>query len=296
MVIRSLRVSNIWTKPELCAPFGGGKDVCDDGSVARLTRLSRSVAGSRVLITGAGSGMGRATAHLFADEGARVFCVDWDGSAVDDICAEIEALYGPGNVGGASADVSHAKDRSAFVADMVARWGGVDVLINNAGISRLSTTTQDDESFAIAWESVLAVNVSAHVHLVRECLSWLVQAPHGGRVVNVASTEAFVATPGLVAYTASKHAVIGVTRSLAVELGRKNVTVNAICPGPILTQMTDPIPDAAKDKYARRKVPVGRYGDPEEVAHMTLSLCLPAASFVNGAALVVDGGMSVSHT
>lgn len=276
--------------------FGGLQGVCDDGWVARLSRLSRSVAGSRVLITGAGSGMGRATARLFADEGARVFCVDWDGSAVSDICAEIEAAHGPDNVGGAPADVSDAKDRALVVASMVARWGGIDVLINNAGISRVSTTAQDDESFADAWNSVLAVNVSAHVHLVRECLAWLTKAPNGGRVVNVASTEAIVATPGLVAYTASKHAVIGVTRSLAVELGRKNVTVNAICPGPILTQMTAPIPDDAKDKYARRKVPVGRYGDPEEVAHMTLSLCLPAASFVNGAAVVVDGGMSVSHT
>lgn len=114
--------------------------------------------------------------------------------------------------------------------------------------------------------------------------------------MNIASTEAFVATRGLAAYTATKHAVVGLTKSLAVELGRRNVTVNAICPGPILTQMTAPIPDDARDRYARRKVPLARYGEPEEVAHMTLSLCMPAASFVNGATLVVDGGMSVSHT
>lgn len=264
--------------------------------MTRLTRLSRSVQGARVLVTGAGSGMGWATARLFADEGARVFCVDRDRDAVSAVCAGIESAHGADAVGGFAADVSVEADREALVAEMVGRWGGIDVLINNAGISRVSSVGQDDAEFRNAWDAVLGVNLSAHVHLIRACLPWLQKAPHGGRVVNIASTEAIVATPGLVAYTASKHAVIGVTRSLAVELGRKNVTVNAVCPGPISTQMTAAIPDPAKEKYARRKVPVGRYGDPEEVAHMTLSLCLPASSFVNGAALVVDGGMSVSHT
>lgn len=113
--------------------------------------------------------------------------------------------------------------------------------------------------------------------------------------MNVASTEAVVATRGLAAYTASKHAVIGLTKSFAVELGRSNITVNAICPGPILTGMTSAIPEESKEKYARRKVPIGRYGDPEEVAQMTLSVCLPAASFLNGASIVVDGGMSINH-
>ena len=117
-----------------------------------------------------------------------------------------------------------------------------------------------------------------------------------GVIVNVASGAGLVGIPNLPAYTASKHGVIGLTRSLAVELGRRGVTVNCICPGPIHTGITAGIPDEAKTKFARRRVPLGRYGDPEEVAHMTLSLVLPAASYVNGAVVVVDGGMLAQNT
>ena len=113
------------------------------------------------------------------------------------------------------------------------------------------------------------------------------------RIVNIASTEGLGATAGNAPYTAAKHGVIGLTRSLAVELGREGITVNCICPGPIRTGMTAPIPEDQKEQYARRRTALRRYGDPEEVAQMTLSLCLPAASFVTGVALPVDGGLTV---
>ena len=116
------------------------------------------------------------------------------------------------------------------------------------------------------------------------------------RVVNIASTEAIVTTGGLAAYAATKAGVIGLTQSFAVELGRHGVNVNCICPGPIDTEMTARIDAEAKAIYARRRVPLRRYGEPEEVAQMTLNLCLPAASFVNGAHIPVDGGMSIRHT
>ena len=264
--------------------------------MSRLTSMSRSVDGARVLVTGAGSGMGRATAHLFADEGARVYLVDRDERSTEAVAGEISAVHGERCAGFSVCDVASADHRQVAVAEAVAALGGIDVLVNNAGISRPTPVGSGDELFVPNWDETLAVNLSAHAHLVRLCLPWLEQAPAGGRVVNVASTEAIVATRGLSAYTASKHGVIGLTKGLAVELGRRNVTVNAICPGPVSTNMTSAFPDEAKSAYARKKVPVGRYGDPEEVAHMTLSLCLPAASFVTGAALVVDGGMSVSHS
>lgn len=264
--------------------------------MSRLTSLSRSVEGARVLVTGAASGMGRATAHLFADEGARVFLLDVDGEAVASVASEVSGAHGDRCAGFAVCDVSRPADRRAAVDEAVAALGGLDVLVNNAGVSRPTPLGAVDAVFEGNWDDTLAVNLSAHAHLVRLCLPWLEKAPTGGRVVNVASTEAIVATRGLSAYTASKHGVIGLTKGLAVELGRRRVTVNAVCPGPILTNMTAVIPDEAKHAYARKKVPVGRYGDPEEVAHMTLSLCLPAASFVNGASIVVDGGMSVSHS
>lgn len=261
----------------------------------RLSQLSRSIEGARVLVTGAASGMGRATAQLFADEGARVFAVDWDSKALEGVMAEIADAHGARSISGIPGDVSAPGDRQRIVQRMVTDFGGVDVLVNNAGISRVSSAHSPDDEFARNWDETLAVNVSAQAHLIRAALGHLKMAPAGGRVVNIASTEAIVATGGLSAYTASKHAVVGLTKSFAVELGRLNVTVNAVCPGPIETGMTQGIPTDAKEKYARRKVPVGRYGMPEEVAHMTLSLCLPAASFVNGAVLVVDGGMSINH-
>ena len=261
----------------------------------RLSTLSRSVSGARVLVTGAGSGMGRATAHLFADEGALVLVVDRNPATVQQVVEEIESAHGQGSAIGANGDVSTAADRLAMVSVIVEAWGGIDVLVNNAGVSLVSSVFSEEEIFASNWDQTLAINVSAHAHMIRACLPYLLKAPNGGRVVNIASTEAVVATGGLSAYTASKHAVVGLTKSFAVELGRHNVTVNAVCPGPIETGMTAGINDEAKEKYAKRKVPLRRYGMPEEVAHMTLNLCLPASSFVNGAAVVVDGGMSVKH-
>jgi 3-oxoacyl-[acyl-carrier protein] reductase len=260
-----------------------------------LSRLSRSVVGARVLVTGAASGMGRATARLFADEGARVFLADWDREGLEVVTTEIQAMYGADSAGCQSGDVGKGSDRETLIATAAHFLGGLDILINNAGISRVTSVHSDNKTFQENWDETLAVNVSAHAHLIRLALPQLLLAPHGGRVVNVASTEAVVATRGIAAYTASKHAVIGLTKSFAVELGRSNITINAICPGPILTGMTSGISDESKEKYARRKVPLGRYGDPEEVAQMTLSVCLPAASFLNGAAIVVDGGMSINH-
>ena len=261
----------------------------------RLSTLSRSVKGARVVVTGAGSGMGRATAHLFADEGARVLVADRNPATVQQVVDEIESAHGPGVALGASGDVSLASDRLEIVRAIVDTWGGVDILVNNAGVSLVSSVFSEDDLFASNWDQTLAINVSAHAHMIRACLPHLMKAPTGGRIVNIASTEAIVATGGLSAYTASKHAVIGLTKSFAVELGRHNITVNAVCPGPIETGMTAGINDEAKEKYAKRKVPLRRYGMPEEVAHLTLSLCLPASSFVNGSSVVVDGGMSVKH-
>ncbi len=261
--------------------------------MARLTTLSRSVAGKTAIVTGAASGMGRATAHLFADEGANVVVADVGADRVGVVVDEIRAVHGAGHVLGVPTDVTVDAERRALVAAAVDRFGSIDVLVNNAGISRASSVFADDQSFTEAWNATLAVNLSAYAHLVR------LVVPHmkdrGGRIVNVASTEAIVATPGLAAYSAAKHGVIGLTKSLAAELGRHGINVNAICPGPINTAMTAAIPEESKTVYAKRKVPLRRYGEPEEVAQMTLSACLPAASFLNGASIVVDGGMTILH-
>ena len=261
--------------------------------MARLSKLSRSIAGRSAIVTGAGSGMGRATAHLLADEGASVAVVDVEGSRVDDVVGEIAGAGGTAK--GWTTDVSDPDAVTTLAAEVAASFGGVDILINNAGVSMAGPASGPTDMFEAAWERTLAVNLTAQARMVRACLSHL-QAKGEGRVVNIASTEGIIATAGIPAYTASKHGVIGLTKSLAVELGRTGVTVNCICPGPIRTGMTAGIPEEGKDAYARRRVPLRRYGEPEEVAHMTLSLVLPAASFVNGAVVVVDGGMWIRHT
>jgi len=259
--------------------------------MGRLSQLSRSIAGKVAIVTGAGSGMGRAMAHLFADEGAKVAVADVNAAGVDHVVREISDSGG--TAAGWPLDVTDAAAIAALVRQVVTRFGGIDILVNNAGVSLPVPIDSDD--FEQAWARTLAVNLTAHVQLIRACLPHL-KASGNGRVVNIASTEGLGATAFISPYTSSKHGVIGLTRSLAVELGAQGVTVNCVCPGPIHTGMTAVIPDEAKQKFARRRVPLRRYGEPEEVAHATLSLVLPAASYINGAVLVVDGGMTVQNT
>ena len=136
----------------------------------------------------------------------------------------------------------------------------------------------------------MAVLLTAHQRMIRAALPFLRQSA-SPRVVNIASTEALGATSRNSPYAAAKAGVTGLTRALAVELGKEGITVNAICPGPIATGMTEKVSDADKAVYAQRRTALRRYGQPEEVAHMTLSLCLPAASYVTGVTIPVDGGL-----
>ncbi len=259
----------------------------------RLSTLSRSIAGRVAIVTGAASGMGRATAHLFADEGARVAVVDRTQDGVDRVVGEITAVGG--RAAGYVCDLGDPDPAviPALVEQIHLELGPIDILVNNAGVSRPATI--DAEVWPTAWEETFAVNLTAPARMIRACLPHLLR-DGAGRVVNIASTEGLGATSGMSPYTASKHGVVGLTRSLAVELASRGVSVNCICPGPINTGMTAPIPDEAKTKFARRRVPIRRYAEPEEVAHMTLSLVLPAAGFVHGAIIPVDGGLIVQNT
>ncbi|MFK7918376.1 MAG: SDR family NAD(P)-dependent oxidoreductase [Ilumatobacter sp.] len=263
--------------------------------MARLTALSRSIDGHVAIVTGAASGMGRATAQLFADEGARVVVADLGADRVRAAVEEISAAHGADAVLGVVTDVGEAEQLERLVADTLSWAGRLDIVVNNAGVSVINSPFQDAADFESSWAHTLDVNLTAHARLVRVALPHLLESP-AGRIVNIASTEALVSTAGLGAYAATKAGVIGLTQSLAVELGRHGLTVNAICPGPIDTAMTEGIEADAKATYARRRVPIRRYGRPEEVAQMTLNLCLPASSFVNGVHIPVDGGMSIRHT
>jgi 3-oxoacyl-[acyl-carrier protein] reductase len=237
--------------------------------------------------------MGRATAHLFADEGGKVAVVDLADDRVQAVVDEITAAGGVAQ--GWVLDVSDQPAVERIVGEIRESLGPIDILVNNAGIALGGPFQQSGPSYLDAWNRTLDVDLTAHVLMIQACLPDL-QRNGEGRVVNIASTEGLGATAGNSPYVAAKHGVIGLTRGLAVELGRTGVTFNCVCPGPIRTGMTAGIPEDAKTKFARRRVPLRRYGEPEEVAHMTLSLVLPAASYVNGVAIPVDGGMTVQNT
>jgi 3-oxoacyl-[acyl-carrier protein] reductase len=249
-------------------------------------QLSRSVKDLAVLVTGAASGMGRATARVFAAEGAKVAVTDISAEATKAVADSIAASGG--NAKAWTLDVADRDNINAVVNDVAASFGGLDIVINNAGISVRAAI--DDDGYDEVWAKGLAVMLTAHQRIIRAALPYL-RRSKSPRIVNIASTEALGATALHSPYSAAKAGVVGLTRSLAVELGRDGITVNCICPGPITTGMTARISDEHKAIYARRRTALGRYGAPEEVAHMTLSLCLPAASFLTGAVIPVDGGL-----
>ena len=223
--------------------------------------LSRSIAGHRALVTGAASGMGRATAHLFAAEGAHVAVTDLDQAACDAVVAEIEAGDYPGNAQAWALDVSDPAAIERVVSEVAEAFGGLDILINNAGFAipaDIGTAAYED-----SWGPTLNVMLGAHQRAIRAALPHLRQSEHP-RVVNIASTEGLGATPGNSPYVAAKHGVIGLTRGLAVDLGRDGITVNCICPGPIRTGITADILEEHKEIFSKRRVPLRRYGQPED--------------------------------
>lgn len=258
--------------------------------MARNSQLSRSIRGSVALITGAGSGMGRATAHLFADEGARVAILDINANALERVAEEIRSAGG--DVLCIAVDCAQQPQLTAAVEQAAAHFGGLDILVNNAGL--VLPSVLDDPAYDMSWQKSLDIMVSAQQWAIRAALPFLLEAEHP-RIVNIASTEALGATAHNSPYVVAKHASLGLTRAMAVELGKLGITVNCVCPGPIHTGITESISEDDKTVFARRRTALRRYGIPEEVAHITLALVLPSASFITGAAIPVDGGLTIRN-
>lgn len=256
----------------------------------RLSQLSRSIGGKVALVTGSASGMGRATAYLFADEGAKVAILDLNQDTVDETVKEITEAGGVAR--GWVLDLTNGEEIPRVVEAIVAEFGGLDILVNNAGID--ASARIQSKRYEEVWERCFNVNLNALHRTIRAALPHL-QKSGEGRIVNIASTEGVGGSAYASPYTAAKHGVIGLTRALAVELGDQGVTVNCICPGAIRTGLTKVIPEQHKDKFARRRVPLKRYGLAEEIAHGVFSFVVPGASYVNGATLMVDGGFSIQN-
>lgn len=249
-----------------------------------MPNRSRSIAGRKVIITGATSGMGRAMAKLFSEEGAKVAVTGPEAAK----CEEVARECGP-NAAAYPLDVTNYDAIKAVVEQVAEDFGGIDVIVNNAGIATIYPLDGGEE-YDKLWDHALALMLTGHQRMVRTALPHL-RNSDAARILNIASTEALGATARDTPYIAAKAGVTGLTRGLAVELGPEGITANCICPGPIRTAMTDDIPEEHKELYAKRRTALRRYGDPEEVAHVALSLVVPAASYITGTVIPVDGGL-----
>jgi NAD(P)-dependent dehydrogenase (short-subunit alcohol dehydrogenase family) len=252
--------------------------------------------GKVALITGAGNGIGRAAALLFAARGAEVVAVDLDAAAAERTVASIKQQGGTGFAH--RADVTKSAEVQAYVKASLDAYGRIDCFFNNAGIEgKLAPTAEYDEA---VFDQVISVNVKGVFLGLRHVLPVLLKQK-AGAVVNTASVAGLVATPGMSAYVASKHAVLGLTKAAAGEVARSGVRVNAVCPGPIDTRMIHSLetqlnpgdPNSVGDRY-RASLPLGRYGTADEVANVVLFLCSDLAGNVTGAHYVIDGGRSAT--
>jgi NAD(P)-dependent dehydrogenase (short-subunit alcohol dehydrogenase family) len=249
----------------------------------------RGLSGRRVLISGGSSGIGLAAAQRFLEEGAAVFIA---GLEPDEVSRAMAGLQQYGKVAGLSGDVSQEADVERLVEAALEELGGIDVLINNAGTARrdafLAITAQN-------WDHILAVNLRGMFLLAQAVSRLMVQQGSGGSIINMSSTNGIAGERDYAHYNASKGGVLLLTKTMAVELGKHGIRVNALCPGYIKTPLNAAIAagiggDDFDAAYARRRIPLRRVGLAQEVAAAYAFLASDDASFIHGTGLVIDGG------
>ncbi len=249
--------------------------------------MAGRVEGKVALITGGGSGIGRATALLFGREGARVAIADYNAEGGERVAKEIR------NAGGAAefhaADVSNPADVEALIGKLVAAHGRLDCAINNAGIEGRMASTP--ECPLDNWDRVIAINLSGVFYCLKYEIAQMLKQG-GGSIVNTASVAGLVGLAGGAAYVAAKHGVAGLTKTAALEFAQRGIRVNAVCPGFIRTPMVERVLDRGtfNEEQIITAEPMHRMGKPEEIAEAVLWLCSDASSFVTGLPMPVDGG------
>ncbi len=246
--------------------------------------------GKVAVITGAGGGMGREAAVLFSEEGAKVCAADIDGALVEEVVAQLNDGLG------VQVDVADEESVRAMYAATAERFGGIDVLYNNAGISPADDASilETEES---SWDRVQNVNTKGVFLCCKHGIPYLLERG-GGSVINVASFVALVgAATSQISYTASKGAVLSISRELGVQFARQGVRVNALCPGPVETPLLLRIFGDDPAAYERRRIhlPMGRLAKPREIVNAALFLASDEASYVNGATFLVDGGLTAAY-
>lgn len=254
--------------------------------------MERRFEGKVAVITGAAGGIGRAAVERFAQEGAAIVAVDLPSTALQEVVAAAEAVGAPTLA--IPADVTRSADVENYAKAARERFGRIDAFFNNAGIEGwIGPMLQYPED---QFDRVLAVNVKG-VWLGMKYVAPIMAATGGGCIVNTASVAGLTGTPGIIAYGASKHAVVGMTKTAALELAPLNIRVCAVCPAPIETRMMRSLerginPDEPDDAHRQlaSSIPLGRYGEPAEVAALVAYLCSPDATYLTGTIIPIDGG------
>jgi 3-oxoacyl-[acyl-carrier protein] reductase len=248
-----------------------------------------------VIVTGAAAGIGRATALRFAEEGCRVAAWDVNDSVADEVISELEAAGGSGSF--QRVNVAEAEEGEAAVAEIVERWGGIDVLVNNAGILRdaqlvkykdgqVASTMSDEQ-----WDAVIGVNLRGVFNCTRAAVPHMI-ARGGGVVLNASSVAGRDGNFGQTNYVAAKAGLIGMTKTWSRELARYKIRVNAVAPGFVKTEILASMPDKILDAMVAH-TPLGRIGEPRDIADAYLWLASDAASWITGITLSVDGGLVI---
>jgi len=249
------------------------------------SRISTDLTDRVALVTGAARGLGRAIAMTLAQAGAKVACIDVNEETLAETVAAIETAGGTALA--VACDVTDSARVDEAVKQVVTSWGGLNIVVNNAGITRdsLILRMKDDQ-----WDSVININLRGTFFFTRAAIRPMMKSRYG-RIINIASVSGLMGNPAQANYSASKAGVIGLTRTVAREVAKRGITVNAVAPGFIATDMTAKLGDEILDEV-RKQIPLGHLGEPQDIADAVLYLASEAAGFITGQVLTVDGGLT----